>query len=679
MPLPPARNRTFEQSFVSSLFLRRTQSNNSSLSSTLTKNFSKQELYRAATQKKGNKPISSFAAFPNLYKRRQGPLAKLIRTVDPLEYAQSAAMDSSVHSSTHTTSPMKKNLQSIPGSPKSYRGGRRKPGAEGSLESSLHHSLQTSPLLKPVLRTTAAAERSGPSYPNDPNDPNDPDLPSTMPESDSNTVDSAWNVVEQDPNAGWVKEATAIPIPFNLSSPSTPGTVATPNAALAIDTASASSIVQAVKGGRRTPFKILASKSTKSMCSSNRQTTYGTDQTLDSVSLLPSWPKRTTGTSYVTTIKGDPLVSLKTEKLKNKSKREKSAKKSRRTHNKLSKHKINYNTYGNAEDKSRNMESRLALMPRPLSRSGKNQSATGGGVMAIIRSRPGTGASNADDVWSNEILPWNNENEKLETGRRNVNGVTSVMATQVIDQRPASANNNKHDTQQQHRTAATKQAATKVTKRLAAAKRTSTSIRINISVLARLATVNMSFEVNSKLLTTSSNGWSEIEIGDELMTAMRATLDRDAKNLLDVSSSRNASFDWQDTQGEWQPLTSGTAMKTAVQEKFHNLSLVVPRNKRNASNKGLSLLIRMGPKRPQSTSTSRNGNAMEQQRPKTLSIHDGDVGSRLLQSRGSLRSRNSGLSRGSSRQSLSRNMNRDVVQSLQSSTKIKGGGSGSRK
>ena len=88
-----------------------------------------------------------------------------------------------------------------------------------------------------------------------------------------------------------------------------------------------------------------------------------------------------------------------------------------------------------------------------------------------------------------------------------------------------------------------------------------------------------------------------------------------------------------------------------------------------------SLLIRMGPKpgkRPQSTSTS-HGNAMEQQRPKTLSIHDGDAGSRLLQSRGSLRSR------GSSRQILSRNMNRDVVQSLQLSTKIKGGGSGSRK
>ena len=54
----------------------------------------------------------------------------------------------------------------------------------------------------------------------------------------------------------------------------------------------------------------------------------------------------------------------------------------------------------------------------------------------------------------------------------------------------------------------------------------------------------MSFEVNSSLLKTTSRGWHEIEIADELLTCVRTTLERDAISILEISSMRDAYVEW---------------------------------------------------------------------------------------------------------------------------------------
>ena len=69
-------------------------------------------------------------------------------------------------------------------------------------------------------------------------------------------------------------------------------------------------------------------------------------------------------------------------------------------------------------------------------------------------------------------------------------------------------------------------------------------VRINLSISARLVTVNMSFEVNSCLLKATSRGWHEIEIADELLTCVRTTLERDAMSILEISSMRDADIEW---------------------------------------------------------------------------------------------------------------------------------------
>jgi hypothetical protein len=659
MPLPQRNPRTFEQSFVSSLYLRRTRTNNRALNSKLVKNFSKQELYRKVHLTKGNKPVSSFAAFPKIYKRRQGPLAKLIRTIDPLEYAHGAAFgETNIATTLH--SPIKNNhfnLRATPGSPKSYRGGRRRPGAEGSLESPpIAHSTPISPLqMLPVRKTSV-----GPGGEVDEAGNNDK-AASRKPESETmskKTEADSWTITGQDPTAGWVKEsgtASDLLVPFNLDAPPTlsrPGTTTNDAAALALQTASTVSIVNAVKGGRRTPFKMLVSKSATNITkNNNRQITYGTDQTLHSVSLLPCWPKRTTGTAFVTiekdsnNLKASVIVHQKEiqEKMventaKNKKKRWKERLNERdKKRIDLKNQNIQYNN-GFAEDKSHNMKTRLALMPRPLSRSGKHYQTTGS--LTIVRSRPGSHRASTNDTWSNEILPWNNNDETQHLG----NNVTAkdfipAMTTQIIDQRPQTPK--QQVTQRNNRgTASTMALKTSVSV-------ATTNVRINISVLARLATVNMSFEVNSTLLTTSSKGWAEIEIADELLSAMRSTLDRDAKNFMDVSSSMHASFDWQTSQGHWIPLISGKDMKNAVHEKFHTLSVEKSHEKQE---RGLNLIIRLVPKGQTSLPNDGVEGEIVLSTPKSLSIHDGGVGRNLLQSRGKS---SHGGSRGSSRQSVS--------------------------
>jgi hypothetical protein len=700
MTLPRRKTRTFEKNFVSSLYLRQTRKSNSNLDSKFVKNFSKQELFRAATKMKGLKPVSSFAAFPSLCKTKQGPLAKLIRTVDPLEYANTSNFGASSAFIFSTNSPTKSshfNLRATPSSPKSFRDRRRKPCMEKSLEnftqSSRISALQTQPRFDTMMETVAAigsgnlgggADGGGKV---DSADNVNNGVTSTNPESE---VNEAWNITDQDSNAGWAKnvdnDSVPAPIPFTSEASATSEATAertgkakkqTAAAAdgglsgLSINSASTPSIVTAVKAGKRTPFKILTRKSAKSEAKGkNRQTTYGTDQTLDSISLLPSWPKRTTGTSYVkkiekklnSSIEGN-RKEIKRKTMGTKQSRNASIKKIERIHEQ----KLRYNGHadGHAEDKSHNVKTRLALMPRPLSRSNKRNHKSK--AMTIIRSRSSTpfNTNIEGEIWSNEIMPWdNNDNtgivehlQKQWHAEDVKGGVKSAMKTKVIDQRPMSAK------QRESMARTEADVATKTTFSAANSPRiiVPSSVRINISVLAILATIKMSFEVNGKLLTKSSNGWEEINIADELLLAMRATLDRDAKNIMGVSSSRNASFDWQNAHGQWEPLISGASMKEAVHDQFHNMPL---ENERPKDDKGLNLIIRIRPKNQQSLPDDES-----QLKSTSLSVHDGNVGNNLLQSRGKSRgsvgySRSS--SRQSSRQSISRGMSRDMLESLKS-------------
>ena len=356
-------------------------------------------------------------------------------------------------------------------------------------------------------------------------------------------------------------------------------------------------------------------------------------------------------------------LSLRRKTMGTKQSRNASIKKIERIHEQ----KLRYNGHadGHAEDKSHNVKTRLALMPRPLSRSNKRNHKSK--AMTIIRSRSSTpfNTNIEGEIWSNEIMPWdNNDNtgivehlQKQWHAEDAKGGVKSAMKTKVIDQRPMSA-------KQRESMARTEvDVATKTTFSAANSPRivVPSSVRINISVLAILATIKMSFEVNGKLLTKSSNGWEEINIADELLLAMRATLDRDAKNIMGVSSSRNASFDWQNAHGQWEPLISGASMKDAVHDQFHNMPL---ENERPKDDKGLNLIIRIRPKNQQSLPDDES-----QLKSTSLSVHDGNVGNNLLQSRGKSRgsvgySRSS--SRQSSRQSISRGMSRDMLESLKS-------------
>ena len=174
-----------------------------------------------------------------------------------------------------------------------------------------------------------------------------------------------------------------------------------------------------------------------------------------------------------------------------------------------------------------------------------------------------------------------------------------------------------------------------------------------MTVLARLATIKMAFEVNSIVLNNSKSGrneWAELEVAEELVTAMKVTLDREARNLLEVPA-RKAVLDWQDSQGEWHPLSSGAAMKHSIHDKLHNLDVG-----NNPKTRGLNLVMRLMVTRPKTTTGHPSS------RPQTgVSFHDGDTGRNLLRSRSSSRSGSRGSS---SRQSVSRNMSRDMVEKL---------------
>ena len=679
MPLPSTN---FERTFVSSLYLRRSKTDNRHLSSNVVKNFTKQEIHRSATRRKGIKPISSFAAFPRLYKRSQGPLKKLIRTVDPLEYVTVPGLDSVAVTSSIVTNHF--DLNSTPSSPQSRRQRRRKPKNPLPADVDIN---ETNKIPLELL-----SKQLGNSVP-------------------VVNADGTWNIniskTATDTSGGWInpveeKEA----IPFNLEGEDTPKktmeakvmpiestklaidtdpsvaiedheiaaaptlslTAIAATTATAATTAIAATTAAAAAAAAATTTTATATATTTNLRrvgTFNKLTTYGTKKTLDTVSLLPSWPKRA-GSSF------NPREVLRTQKIGLKRKKTRHKKNKKNTKNNSTRQEFDARkVVTRAEDKSHNMSTRLALMPRPLSRS-----ASYNGV-AIIRSRPGT----SDDFWSNEILPWKEDDnvhvmeEGMNIKNNNVGinnvGVATATETQVIDRRPSSAKQREAQSRTyqrwEHTDGSTEQFTERSTEQSSQVHlqhsqnlRLNPTVRINICVYARLATINMSFEVNRKVLSTSSKGWTEIEVAEEVMTAMRATLDRDAKNLLEVSA-RKAAMDWQDTTGEWHPLTSGAAMKNCIHEKFHNLELRGG-HKRNGTRQqnqplGLNLLVRLQKKRPQTSDP-------QESRPQSqgLSIHDGDVGRNLLKSRSGSR----GSSRGSnSRLSLSRNMNRAAVKKLQ--------------
>ena len=647
----PISTKTFEQSFVSSLYLRRSKTNNSALKSKVVKNFTKSELHRFATKRKGVKPISSFAAFPCLYKKRQGPLKKLIRTVDPLEYMTVPGLKIADAASASVIS-NHFDLNATPASPQSRRRKRR-------LESSAGSPTESGGALNMPLELDS--------------DPITVSIETPVPINDG-----SWDLANNPPQV-WTNNAEEdgiveqrIPPSFNLEGADVMPVAATAAAlATTLTTKGISSpvptrIQQAkLKNNKRFTTSALLNPSKK------KSTTYGTGKKLNTVSALPCWPKRS-GSSFfmpdASTKKPDPRDALRSRKMRLSRKTQRKQKIKRNSGNNKNnngKHVYKPNL-SRAEDKSINMSTRLALMPRPLSRS-----ASYNGV-AIIRSRPGT----SDDFWTNEILPWNEE--KTGSGNNNINNnnnrnrnnvgviVESAMETQVIDRRPSSAKQREAQFRTYQRWEASErkeesQSNTLVKRNM----QMNSSVRINISVFARLATVNMSFEVNSKVLKRSSNGWTEVEVGEELMTAMHATLDRDAKNLLKISA-RKAAIDWQDSEGKWYPLTSGAAMKNCIHERFHNLDLGEEKN----ALPGLSLIIRLSEKREPEYETTepRTGNT-----PTNLSVHDSEGMIRnILQSRSSSRGASRGgsrggsrsASRGSARQSLSRNMNRDTVKKL---------------
>ena len=123
----------------------------------------------------------------------------------------------------------------------------------------------------------------------------------------------------------------------------------------------------------------------------------------------------------------------------------------------------------------------------------------------------------------------------------------------------------------------------------------SSFVRINLSITARLVTVNMSFQVNSAVLKTTRRGWHEIEIADELLTCVRTTLERDASSVLEITSIRDADIEWkfqaanneqadgdaerqqapqlghERSSDQWVPLASAKSMKDAIHNSFQML------------------------------------------------------------------------------------------------------------
>lgn len=359
--------------------------------------------------------------------------------------------------------------------------------------------------------------------------------------------------------------------------------------------------------------------------------------------------------------------------------------------------------FSQPEDMSSKQKSNVGLTPRPLSRSSMG--------IHVVRSRPNT-QSNTDQWHIDEgIVPWGTRRPQsaqsngidilFENAKHDV--YPTLQRSTVLDKRPASAKRRElmskakaenesygHEelkpgdftqrgyrrdskqaegtilqqqpSQQQQNLKGSRMRQDSIQNDL----RNCSFVRIYFSISARLVTVNVSFEVNSSILKSSRNGWQEVEIADELLTCVRTTLERDAISVLEVSSMRHATIEWkrQDTtsQGKehWTPLVSAKSMKDAIHNSFeeimaNSLSNEEPQEQ-DSEKAGLHIFLRVIPKRKlprtdkQFSQEKKVINLTRDPKPVTLRVVDASSGFGKMQP-----------PRPASRPSLSRGLMRSAV------------------